>query len=148
MATMTTSNLPSPVQIYYDRLLLSMADPNLIHSKIAMKKNIPSNSGGTLRCERYGDIGIANVPLGNTSITPPSSAMSSVFIDAKLNWYGQWIEIDHQVDKTSQSPVLNQRTMLLGRAMRQTEDALVRDMLATTATVIFATGGVNGKEIH
>ena len=148
MATMTTSNLPAPVQIYYDRLFLSMADPNLIHSKIAMKKNIPSKNGGTLRCERYGDIGIANVPLGNTSITPPSSAMSSVFIDAKLDWYGQWIELDHQVDKTSQSPVLNQRTMLLGRAMRQTEDALVRDMLATTATVIFATGGVNGKEIH
>jgi len=55
-----------------------------------------------------------------------------------------WVEINEQVDLTSQSPVLNQRAMLLGRSMRFTEDDLIRDMLATTAFAIFAVGGVNG----
>jgi len=45
---------------------------------------------------------------------------------------------------TSQSPVMNQATIRLGQSMKETEDQLVRDMLATTATVIFATGGING----
>jgi len=39
---------------------------------------------------------------------------------------------------------LNQRAKLLGRSLRQTEDELVRNLLATTAFSIFAVGGVNG----
>jgi len=55
-----------------------------------------------------------------------------------------WVEINEQVELTSQSPVLNQRAKLLGRSMRQTEDELIRDLLATTAFAVFAVGGVNG----
>jgi len=36
MARVTTSLLPQPVQVYYDRVLLSMEDPRLIHTKVAM----------------------------------------------------------------------------------------------------------------
>jgi len=56
----------------------------------------------------------------------------------------KWIEINEQCDLTSQSPVLNQRAQLLGRSLRQTEDELIRELLKTTAYVVFATGGVNG----
>ena len=66
MAIMTTSNLPPPVQTYYDRVLLSMEEPNLIHSKAAMKRSLATRSGQIIRLERYDDIGVAIVPLGNT----------------------------------------------------------------------------------
>ena len=144
MARVTTSLLPQPVQVYYDRVLLSMEDPRLIHTKVAMKKNLASKSGEIIRMERYDDIGSATVPLGNSGVTPPNKSMSSVFVDAKIQFYGTWIEINEQVDITSQSPVLNQRAKLLGRSMRRTEDDLVRDLLATTAFSVFAVGGVNG----
>jgi len=144
MARVTTSVLSAPVQVHYDRVLLSMAQPNLIYSKLAMKKTLPMKSGNTIRMERYDDLSTAKVPLGNSGTTPPSSTMSNVFIDAKLNWYGQWVEINEQCDLTSQSPVLNERAMLLGRSMRYTEDELIRDMLVTTAMSINAVGGVNG----
>ena len=144
MATVTTSILPAPVQIYYDRVMLSMSEPNLIHSKAAMKKTLASRNGNTIRMERYEDIGSAVVPLGNTGVTPPSKLMSSVFVDAQINFYGTWIELNEQVQLTSQSPVLNQRAKLLGRSMRFTEDDLIRDLLSTTAFVINAVGGVNG----
>ena len=121
-----------------------MEEPNLIHSKAAMKKSLAARSGQIIRMERYSDIGTAIVPLGNTGITPPSKAMNSMFIDAQINFYGTWVEINEQVDLTSQSPVLNQRAKLLGRSLRQTEDELMRACLLTTATVIGAVGGVNG----
>ena len=144
MARVTTSILPQPVQVYYDRVLLSMADPSLIHAKGAMKKTLASKSGNKIRMERYKDIGTATVPLGNTGETPPDSSMSSIFIDAEIQWYGKYVTINEQVDLTSQSPVLNQRAKLLGRSMRQTEDELVRDLLVTTPFSIFSIGGVNG----
>jgi len=55
-----------------------------------------------------------------------------------------YVEINEQVELTSQSPVLNQRAMLLGRSLMQTEDELIRDMLATTAFVLYCTDGVSG----
>ena len=143
MARVTTSMLPPPVQVYYDRVLLSMEDPSLIYAFAAEKRNLASRSGNTIRMERYDDLGTATVPLGNLGNTPPNKSMGSVFVDAQIQFYGTWVEINDQVELTSQSPVLNQRAKLLGRSMRQTEDELVRDMLATTAFTVFATGGIS-----
>ena len=44
----------------------------------------------------------------------------------------------------NQDPVLNECAARLGVSLRQTEDTLTRDMLASTASFINATGGVNG----
>lgn len=44
----------------------------------------------------------------------------------------------------SQDPVLNEAAARLGVSLRQTEDQLTRDMLASTASFINCTGGVNG----
>lgn len=144
MATITTSILPPPVQKYYDNVLLSTPDPGTIHTNAAMKKSLKGKSGQTIRMERYHQLSTAPVPLGNSGITPPGQLLSSVFIDAKVEFYGTFVKINEQVELTSQSPVLNQAAIRLGQSMRMTEDQLMRDMLATTASVSFATGGVNG----
>lgn len=39
---------------------------------------------------------------------------------------------------------MNQTVSLLAQSMRETEDELIRNMLASTASVINCTGGVNG----
>jgi N4-gp56 family major capsid protein len=44
----------------------------------------------------------------------------------------------------SNSLVLNEAAARLGQSMRETEDELIRDMLAGTASVINCTGGTNG----
>lgn len=44
----------------------------------------------------------------------------------------------------NQDPVLNEAAQRLGVSLRQTEDELTRNMLASTASFINCTGGVNG----
>lgn len=144
MALVTTSTLPAPVQLSYDKKLLSVEMPNLIFSRFADMRSLKGNDGPTLRMERYNKLGLATVPLDNSGVTPPSSSLSSVFIDAKITFYGKSVNINEQVVVTSQSPVVNKATELLGISMRETEDALIKNMLATTASVLFSTGGVNG----
>ena len=41
--------------------------------------------------------------------------------------------------------VLNEAAQRLGVSLRQTEDQLMRDMLAATATFINCVGGTNGR---
>ena len=109
-----------------------------------MKKNMPANGGTTLRMRRYNALDTAMVPLGNSGIHPPAQTLTAVDIDAKVNFYGTYIQINEQVTLQNQDPVLNEAVARLGVSLRQTEDQLTRDMLAATAGFINCTGGVNG----
>lgn len=146
MAINTTAqgSLPIPVQTYYDEVLLSTPAPNLIYAMGSTTKSLKGKSGNVIRMERYNRLDTAPVPLGNTGITPPGQLLSSSFIDAKISFYGSYVKINEQLEVNSQSPVMNQATLRLSQSMKETEDQLIRDMLATTATSIAAIGGVNG----
>lgn len=144
MAITTTSILPSPVQQSFSYKLLSVPVPNMIHKIPAMKKQMPRNGGNTLRMRRYNPLNTAMVPLGNSGVTPPPQNLTAVDIDAKISFYGTYVQINEQVTLQNQDPVLNECAARLGVSLRQTEDQLTRDMLASTASFINCVGGVNG----
>lgn len=52
--------------------------------------------------------------------------------------------MNEQVTLQAQDPVLNEAAARLGVSLRQTEDQLTRDMLASTASFVNCVGGVNG----
>lgn len=144
MAITTTSSLPAPVQQSFNYKLLSVPYPNLIHIQAAMKEKMPRNGGRYMRFRRYNPLSVAPVPLGNSGITPAAQVLSAVDIDAKIDWYGTFVILNEQVVLQNQDPTLNEAAARLGQSMRQTEDQLVRDMLASTASFINAVGGNNG----
>jgi len=144
MAITTTTILPPPVQQSFSYKLLSVPVPSMIHKVPAMKKRMPAKGGNTLRMRRYNALDTAMVPLGNTGITPPAQELTAVDIDAKVDFYGTYVELNEQVTLQSQDPVLNEAAARLGVSLRQTEDQLTRDMLAATAGFINCVGGNNG----
>lgn len=144
MAITTTAILPSPVQQSFSYKLLSVPVPNMIHKIPAMKKQMPRNGGNTLRMRRYNPLSTAMVPLGNSGVTPPPQNLTAVDIDAKISFYGTYVQINEQVTLQNQDPVLNECAARLGVSLRQTEDQLTRDMLASTASFINCVAGVNG----
>lgn len=104
MAITTTSLLPAPVQQSFSYKLLSVPVPSMIHKIPAMKKTMPKNGGTTLRMRRYNPLPTSLVPLGNTGVTPPATTLSAVDIDAKIQFYGQYIAINEQVSLQNQDP--------------------------------------------
>ena len=69
-----------------------------------MKKNMPRNGGTTLRMRRYNPLNTAMVPLGNTGVTPPAQALTAVDIDAKISFYGTYVQLNEQVTLQNQDP--------------------------------------------
>jgi len=143
MPITTTTILPAAVQQSFSYKLLSVPVPNMIHKIAAMKKQMPKNGGSVLRMRRYNPLNTAMVPLGNTGVTPPSQTLTAVDIDARISFYGTYVQLNEQVTLQSQDPVLNECARRLGVSLRQTEDQLTRDMLAATAGFINCVGGVN-----
>jgi len=143
--TITTPNsLPAPVQQWFDNVLLSRPMPKLIHKQMALKKEVPPNSGRAVRYRRYTNFATATVPLPDSGLTPPGVVLNAVDIDARWDFYGSYTTITDTVMFSNQDPVLNQNVSLAAQQMRETEDELIRNMLASTASVINCTGGVNG----
>src|SRR3990167_1497283 len=147
MSITTSSVLPASVQQSFSYKLLSVPVPYMIHKIPAMLKQMPRNGGTTLRMRRYNPLATAVVPLGNSGLTPPPQQLTAVDIDAKIGFYGTYIYLNEQVTLQSQDPVLNEAAQRLGVSLRQTEDELTRNMLASTASFINSVGGTNGRVI-
>lgn len=143
MSITTTGNLPPPVQQWFDKLLLARPMPLLIHKKMALKKRLPSRSGRSVRYRRYTNLATATVPLGASGLTPTAQTLSAVDIDANIDWYGTYVIITDQVTLVNQDPVLNETASLLAQSLRETEDELTRNMLASTASQVNCVGGSN-----
>lgn len=144
MTITTSSVLPAPIQQSFSYKLLSVPVPYMIHKIPAMLKQMPRNGGTTLRMRRYNPLATATVPLGNSGITPPPQQLTAVDIDAKMDFYGTYIYLNEQVTLQNQDPVLNEAAQRLGVSLRQTEDELTRNMLASTASFLNSVGGTNG----
>ena len=144
MAITTTTLMPSQVQQTFIERMLSTPTPNLIHTLPAEKVLMPANGGNTARFSRYSKPDPALVPLGNTGVTPPSTNLDRVDIDVEMQFYGAWYEINEQVVLQNQDKVLTNHAVRAGFQMRETEDSLVRDMMAATAAMIHCLGGTNG----
>jgi len=144
MSITTTSTLPAPVQQSFSFKLLSVPVPHMIHKIPADLKAMPRNGGTTLRMRRYNPLATAPVPLGNSGVTPPPQNLTAINIDAKMDFYGTYVLLNEQVTLQNQDPVLNEAAQRLGVSLRQTEDQLMRDMLASTASFINCVGGTNG----
>ena len=144
MAATTSSVLPAPVQQSFSYKLLSVPTPYMIHKIPAMLKNMPRNGGTDLRMRRYNPLATATVPLGNSGVYPPAQQLTAIDIDAKMDFYGTYVVLNEQVTLQNQDPVLNEAAQRLGVSLRQTEDELTRNMLASTASFLNCVGGTNG----
>ena len=88
MSITTTTTLPAPVQQSLSMKLLSVPTTYMIHKIPAELKAMPRNGGTMLRMRRYNPLATATVPLGNSGIAPPPQNLTSINIDAKMDFYG------------------------------------------------------------
>lgn len=144
MGITTTAVLPPPVQQAFDMKLLAREMPYLIHNKLSMKKSLASRNGNIIRMRRYSRLNLATTPLGPAGVTPPAQQLNALDIDAQIQWYGSYVAITDQVTLINTDPVLNETASLLSQCLRETEDALTRNMLQSTASVLNCVGGFNG----
>lgn len=138
------TNLPAPVQAFFSQAMLAIQVPNLIFNECAEKIAMEANQGLILRRRRYETPQPAITPLGPTGVTPPPANINIVDVDAKIQFYGNYVFVTDQVTLQNQDPVLSELTKVMALNMRETEDQLTRDVLASSAFVVNATNGGNG----
>ena len=105
---------------------------------------LPDNQGFIDRQSRYDRLNLFETPLDDGQLNPPAQQLNRVDVDCRVRVYATYIVLTRQVTITNEDPVLNSAAARLGQALRETQDALVRDQLEATASVINCVGGTNG----
>lgn len=142
--TISISTLPPQIQQRYNAKLLSTPEFNLIHNLFASPVELPDNQGFIDRQSRYDRLQEFEVPLDDAQTNPPSQQLNRIDVDCRVRVYATYLVLTRQVTITNEDPVLNSASARLGQALRETQDALQRDNLESSASIINCVGGGNG----
>lgn len=142
--TVNISTMPPQIQQRYNAKLLSTPEFNLIHNLFATPVELPDNQGFIDRQSRYDRLEEFSVPLDDAQTNPPAQQLNRVDVDCRVRVYATYIVLTRQVTITNEDPVLNSAAARLGQALRETQDALQRDNLESSASIINCVGGDNG----
>lgn len=133
----TTAALSSEMKTFYDKLLLERTVPMLLYSKFAQERPIPANGGKIIEFRKFDAIATATTPLSEG--TPPSlKDLTMSAITATIDQYGDAIGVSDLLSTTTIDPVLVEITQILAEQAAETIDELVRAVLMTGTTVLYA----------
>jgi N4-gp56 family major capsid protein len=76
MATTTLTQVPPGVQAFYDRNLLTRAQPAEVHGRFGQKRPIAQKNGNQIKFRRYSQLAAASTPL-TEGVTPSGSSWLS-----------------------------------------------------------------------
>jgi N4-gp56 family major capsid protein len=137
MATTTLSQVAPGVQAFYDRNLLSRAQPADVHGRFGQKRPISKRSGNQIKFRRYSQLAAATTAL-TEGATPSGSSLAVTDATATLAQYGDFITLSDMVSMTNQDAVVTEATDVLGDQAGTTIDQIRRDVLVAGTNVAYA----------
>ncbi len=126
--------LSAEMKTFYDKTLIELATPNLVHTQFAQKRPIPPNGGKTVEFRRMKPLA-KNLNSIIEGVTPKGSKMTVVPLTATLNQYGDYIEQTDLIEMTAIDNTVIEATKLLADQAGRTIDTIVRDVLQTGTNV-------------
>ena len=135
--TANKNDLSPEMKTYYEKRLLDMAEPKLVHDQFADKYPIPKNGGKTIEFRKYSPLGKATTPI-TEGVTPDGNKLNVTALTATIAQYGDWIQLSDMLELTAIDNNVVQATKLLGSQAGRTLDTVTREVLAGGTNVIYA----------
>jgi N4-gp56 family major capsid protein len=135
------NNMAPELPLQFSEDLLSTPMFNLIHSFGADLHFAEAHIGKTTRMSRYERLSTDGGQLDGSGIDPAPEIVVRTDIDATMEIYAKTVVVNEQVTLYENDKVLTKFTSLLGQWLREKEDLLMRDLLASSVSYLNATGG-------
>ncbi len=141
MNTNTTadSGLTKEMKTFYDKALIRMAEPELVHDQFAQKRPIPKNGGKNIEFRKYAPLAKQLEPL-TEGVTPDGQKMNVSTIEATVKQYGGYITLSDQLMLTAIDNNLMEAISLLSSQAARTLDTITREVLVGGTNVQYAEG--------
>lgn len=132
----TSEGLTDEMKIFYNKNLLEVAGPNLVHQQFGRKASIPKNGGKVIEFRKFNTLPKATTPL-TEGVTPDGSALDVEKVLGYCYEYGNYSTITDVLELTAIDNVILEATNIHGKNAGQTLDTIVRNTLMTGDNVLF-----------
>lgn len=135
----TTDTLSPEMKTYYDKLLIKLTGPELVHDQFAQKRNIPKGGGKKIEFRKFDPLPKALTPL-TEGVTPKGKKMSVTNITAEVQQYGDYVLLSDVIQMTAIDPIVVEATEEIAEQAGKTLDTVTREVINAGTNVQYAGG--------
>ncbi len=141
----TGNDLSPELKTFYDKALIELASPNLIHDQFGQKRRIPRNSGQSVEFRSFSSLPKVTEKLVE-GITPSGNKLNVKSITCTPEAYGDYVQLSDVLEFTAVDNTILETTKKLADQAGRTLDTVVRNELNGGTNVMFCPAVENGTE--
>jgi len=138
--TMTTSRVEHPVNVYYQRKVLTRVFPLLLYAQFGQQDRIPQHEGATCKWRRWANLLAQTTPLTEAE-DPTPVLLSKTDLTSTVSEYGAAVKMSSWMKFTGIGSDQDNMADILLDNMRLTLDTLCRDVVAGLASTTTCSNG-------
>lgn len=131
-----SAELSAEMKTFYDKALITLAGPRLVHEQFGQKKPIPKGGGKTIEFRKFSKLPKALTPI-TEGVTPTGNKLKVSAVTASVDQYGDYIEQTDLLELTAIDNTIVEATKELADQAGLTLDTIVRNELVAGTNVMF-----------
>ena len=144
----TDSNSLAPeIKTFYDKTLIHLAGPKLVHDQFGQRKPIPANGGKTIEFRKFSKLPKALKPI-TEGVTPVGNKLHVTAVTAAVDQYGDYIEQTDMLEMTAIDNTVVEATKELADQAGITLDTIVRNEIVGGTNVYYCPAVTDGTEME
>lgn len=132
----TDAGLSAEMKTFYDKTLIALASPYLVHDQFGQKRDIPKNGGKIIEFRKFSSLPKALTPLSE-GVTPDGSKLTASAVSASVEQYGDYVEQSDLLELTAVDNTIVEVTRQLASQAGLTMDTVVRNEIVGGTNVIY-----------
>ncbi len=135
----TQQSLSPEMKTFYNKNLIRLAKPALVHAQFGQKRVIPLLHGKEIEFRRFNPLGKSTVPL-TEGVTPAGQTMAVTKLLSTLRQFGGYVESSDLLSQTAIDNTVLQATELLADQAGRSLDTVIRDVITAGTNVQYGDG--------
>ncbi len=142
--TTAAEGLSAENKTYYEKNLIGLVQPELVHDQFGQKHPIPKNGGKTIQFRQFDALPELTTPLAE-GVTPDGQSMYVTAKTATVKQYGGYVTVADMLDMTAIDPVVMVADKSIASQAGRTLDTITRDVINAGTNVQYAAGQVDSR---
>lgn len=130
------NNLSAEMKTFYDKALIELASPSLVHDQFGQKRKIPKNGGRSVEFRCFSSLPKATKAI-TEGVTPTGNKLNVTAVTCTPEQYGDYVELSDVFELTSVDNTIIEATKKLACQAGLTLDTVVRNELNGGTNVMF-----------
>ena len=141
----SVQDLSPEMKTFYDKNLIRLAEPELVHDQFGQRRPIPGGNGKTIEFRKFNALpAVPSDRVLSEGITPNGQFYGVTAIVATVEQYGGYITLSDMLNLTAYDNNMQEVMKLLASQAGQVSDKITRDILAEGTNVSYA-GNATGR---